>query len=422
MKVQIYDVAIIGGGASGVVSACIVSNKLKTIILEKNLKLGRKILSSGAGKCNLSNSNISIDFYKTSEPEILKKIFQKIPYQTIIDFLNSEIGIMTKILDNGKIYPFSERAESVIFAFESYLKQKNVDIKTLTYVEDVEYQDEVFKITAKTLPLQWEKKNLSSQKLTFFAKNLILSTGGPSYPRIGGTDFGFKIAKKFGHSIKEPLPILVPLSVGSPRLLELSGVRITAGCIFNFKAKKIFLKDELLFTDYGISGPIAIDISFYMDDYIDQISFDLAPSIDKEEIFNFMRNRIEKNSFSIAELFFPVFEPKLINFICQKLKLDKNLKANEKIIKKIIDEIKNFKVYGIKKLSFESAMSKIGGVPLSEVDLNFESKKQKKLFLTGEILDCGGKSGGYNFHFAFTTAYSAAMKILENSHPLGIKD
>ena len=408
-----YKVAIVGGGASGLMSAALLAEKnIDTILIEKNHKLGRKLYSTGSGKGNYLNENISADFYIGDKAEISKIIKEEYNSQ-LKDFFSMRLGILPVKDERGRIFPFSMKAESIVYAFESFIKNKSVSVKLLTEAQAIEKKGN-FEIKVKRKIPQSDNK-FKFEEETIKSENLILAAGGPSYPRIGGSDSGFKLLSSLGHSVKEIKPIITPFSVSNPRLPTLDGVRIDAKVTIEKGKERIELMDELLFTQYGISGPLALEISFYFKgDKIDIINLDLMPNFSIENIMDFVNKRIEMN-LSYEELLLPFLDKKIVNFILSMLKIEIKEKVNLDNARKFFMKLKKFELYDLKPLGFEYAMSKTGGAPLSEIDENFESKIMKNLFLTGEILDCGGKSGGYNLYFAWLSGFLSANKIIKNS-------
>ena len=404
---MIYDVAIIGGGASGLMAGCVCKEKkLNTIIIEKNSKIGRKILSTGAGKCNISNLNVSADSYLTDDPKKLSNVFNKLTPDKLLSFINHKLGIMTVVKEKGKIFPVSENAASVVNAFDIFLRNKNIEILTLTQAIGVKKEKDFFEIKLKTLPHNFEKKNFKEKNFILKSKKLIISSGGPSYPRIGGSAWGYEILKGFGHSIIDLYPLIVPFKVESPSFKIIDGLRMNAKVTLE---NGIVIEDEILFTDYGISGPFALELSYYYKD-IDMIEIELMSEISEKEMINFFIKREDKN-LSAVDFFKSVFDPKFVEFLIHNKIISENQRYSDELARYLVSYIKKFKLYNLSVCGFDLGMSKRGGVSFKEVNENFESTKVKNLFLTGEILNVCGKSGGYNLHFAFTSGYLSGLSI-----------
>ncbi len=404
MIYRIYDTAIVGAGASGLMAACFAcEGGLKTVLIDKNHKVGRKILSTGAGKCNLSNENISVDDYLCAEKDRLRELLSIVKKDDILNFFSEDLGMMLLRENDGKIYPFSKKSETPIFAFEKYLKKHSVEIFTLLKVSSIINKNDLFEIELNQCLAPGEKETKLQKTFTILARKVILACGGPSYPRIGGSQDGFALAKSFGHSIRNIKPILTPFNVKMPNLSLLDGLRLTASAFY--KQKKI--EGEILFSSSTISGPLALDLSFFCaGEYIDEISIDLIPEIEKEKIINFFKNKHG----SYFDVLSASLDKKLSKFILDLTGINPQSEKKDEGIHKVVEKLKNLKFKGLSPCGFDAAMAKTGGVPLSELDNNFMSLKKKNLFLTGEMIDCGGRSGGYNLHFAWISGILAGKK------------
>ncbi len=403
MKNKVYDAAILGAGAAGLAAACKLSAEgLSVALIEKNHRVGRKILSTGAGKCNISNRNISADDYICSDKEKLSVIFKKIAPEEVHSFLSSKLGIMFREKEDGRLFPYSMKAETAVFAFERFLKSSKADIFLLKKAVSAKKAGDVFEI--ETVPVSFgnENKTDSSKKEIIRSRKLIIACGGPSYPRIGGCADGFMLAEKFGHSVLPLKPLLTSFSVKYPDLSNLDGVRVKASISAPFLTEKI--EGEILFTAYGISGDAAIDLSFLaFQKNPDSVFIDMMPDKSEKEITDFFSHL----KGDIAENLSCSLDRKLVNFIAGFFE-HKGKISGETALKSFAGKIKKFEISGLAPMGFEYAMAKTGGVPLREIDADFMSLKQKDLFLVGETLDCAGRSGGYNLHFAFTSAISCA--------------
>ncbi|GAB4029206.1 MAG: NAD(P)/FAD-dependent oxidoreductase [Elusimicrobiota bacterium] len=406
MSGKIYHAAVIGAGASGMAAACALAERgMYTALVEKNHRLGRKILSTGAGKCNFSNENISLNDYICQEKNILKRIFSKIPPQKVLDFFSKRLKMLCSKDSDGKLYPFSRKAETVVFAMENFIKSSSVDIMTLREAISVKWNNGFFEIELCSSPGPGERKSMSASVTTIRCANLILACGGPSYPRIGGTYSGFELARCFGHTVRPLSPLITSFEVANPDLSILDGLRLQARA---FLPDGSDIEGELLFTSYGISGPLALDLSFlYARNCFEKISLDLLPEFSKKELISFFKPA----SGTYLNTLRSSLDDKLVSFILSISKIRPDSFTDTGGLNIIISLLKNIPLHGLSPSGFEQAMAKTGGVPLCEVDDCFESIKRKGLFLTGEMLDCGGRSGGYNLHFAWTSGLLAGMSI-----------
>lgn len=403
-------IIIIGGGLSGIISAIFAKQKNKNrevIILEKNDKIGKKILVSGNGRCNLLNKNFNVDRYYSENKDILKNIFSKFDSRYILKYFEN-LGIVFKEEKDGKIFPITDSANSILDVLLCELNNLDIKIFLNTNVVSIKNENNIFKI--------------KTNKKEFISDKLIISTGSCAYPQIGTTGDGYNFAKDFNHKMNNLFPSIVPLILDCKYLKKISGIRFDG--IVKIKYKDKILKEnrgDILFTDYGISGLSIISISRYATEYLyskdkNNISLllDFVPNFNLKElenhILNIKKNNKEKN---IESLLSGLINPKLINYIFEnKINLDKKLKElNTSDIKNIIDILKNkeYKIIGDK--GFKFAQVTAGGISLKDINEKLESKKIKNLFFTGEILDVDGDCGGFNLMWAFFSGKIAGENI-----------
>lgn len=379
---KIQEIAIIGGGASGIFCSLILKEKLpnaNVTIYEAQNKIGKKILQTGNGKCNLSNTNLSIDNYNTTK---IKNILENFDYKKLISILN-KFGLMTRIDSEGRIYPYSEKATTVLDVFLEKLKEYNVNIKCDSYIKKISYNNKFI---------------IETSNESFNSDYVIICTGGQSSINYNyNTD---NLLKQFNHSLTTFSPSLCALKT-KENTKHLSGLRVKckASIIVDGKILKQ-TKGEVLFKDDGLSG-IAIFIlsQYYNKDKKCYISLDLYEDETVEELNNKLINNknLEKNLLG--------YFPKMVNLDLIK-RINNNLSIGE-IIKNYAFEIKG--TYG-----FNNSQVTKGGVSLSEINLeNLESKKQEKLYIAGEALDVDGSCGGFNLHFAFASGYTIANNLIE---------
>ena len=403
-------IIIIGGGASGLVSAIYAAKKgHKVTILEKNNICGKKILKTGNGRCNYFNENQDIKNYNSQNIELAEQIITKENQKRILEFFTN-LGIEPKI-KNGYYYPFSNQAVSIQNALLTEAKNLNIEIKNNVSVEDIEIENNIFVI--KT----------NEEKL--YSEKLILSTGSKADSKTGSDGKGYEICKKLGHKIIEPLPALVGLKSNEKFLKEWSGIRAEVSIQSYENEKKIDQEiGEIQLTDYGINGICVMNLSSKIarglekgnNEYV-KINFLSGLNINTEEEFiRFMekRNNTMKNR-TITEVLEGVINYKLINILLKKSKIDKNKKwkeisqdNKEEFTKNIISMTLNI----IGTNSFDKAQVCSGGIALNEININtMESKKIKNLYITGELLDVDGKCGGYNLTWAWITGMLAGENV-----------
>lgn len=391
-------VIIIGGGASGL-TAAIRASRLgyDVTIIEKNEKLGKKILITGNGKCNYWNSNQDLSMYNSSGD--YTKIVNQYGLAKAHAFLDS-IGIIP-FIKNNYYYPNSNQAISVVNALVDEVINNGVKIIT-EEVTSVDKKDNVFIINNK-----------------YESDYLIVATGGKAAPKTGSDGFGYEIAKKFNHNIIKPLPALVGLEV-EDNLKDLAGIRVIGEVkliIDNNIVKKE--QGEIQINDYGFSGIPVLQISSKAIKALDDnknvnISLNLVPNIAEDILglrsFLKVQDR-HLNNKSISQILDQLFNYKLSNYLLKISKIDNNAKI-DKLSNDELDllchNILNFNFKVIKDHGFDNAQTTSGGVDLKEVNLEtLESLKVKGLYFCGEVLDVDGACGGYNLSFAWISGLIA---------------
>ena len=394
-------VIIIGGGASGLTAAIKASrNNYDVTIIEKNNKLGKKILITGNGKCNYWNENQDVSLYHSSGD--YKRIVNQINLVKAHAFLDS-IGLVP-FIKNGYYYPNSNQAISVVNALVDETINNNVKIIN-EEVLDVEKDNDKFIIKTNN--------NL------YESDYLIIATGGKAAPKTGSDGFGYKIAEKFGHKLIKPLPALVALEV-EENLKELAGIR------FNGEVKLLINNEfvckeigEIQINEYGFSGIPVLQISSKAVKALDEnknvsIYFNFLPNIANDILglrsFLKVQNK-HLNNKNISQILDQLFNYKLSNYLLKISKIDSNAKI-EKLSNDELDllchNILNLSFKVIKDHGFDNAQTTSGGVSLNEINFEtLESLKVKGLYFCGEILDVDGACGGYNLSFAWISGLIA---------------
>lgn len=394
---------IIGGGVSGLVAA-IASTNNDITLLERNNVCGKKILSTGNGKCNYTNIDQDINHYHSSNSELINKIINENNLNMMKEQLK-KIGIIPKI-KNGYCYPYSNQAVTFQNALNKEVENKNIKVITDTYVEEIIKDNNQFIIKTKN-------KN-------YIADKVIISTGGKAYPKSGSDGNGYDKLKSLSHSIIKPLPALVQLKT-LENLKECNGVRSDVS-ISLYENDNLIKEEvgEIQFTDYGISGICAMQLSGLVSRKLDNknninITINFIPNICKTKIecINFIEelNNTTKNR-NISELLDSILNYKITNYILKNNHIeDKNWEYLTNVEKDlIISSLINFKLNIIGTNSFEQAQVCSGGVPLTEINPNtMESLKIKNLYIIGELLDVDGDCGGYNLTFAIITGMLAGL-------------
>ncbi len=408
-----YDLAVIGGGAAGMIAAGHAGELgSRVVLLEKNRNLGVKLAITGKGRCNITNAEEDlknlINIYGKNG-KFLYSALNKFSNKDVVDFFEN-LGLKTKLERGGRILPASDNAKDVVSSLKKYLNEGNVEVRLNSPVE---------KIITHT-------KNNNDKKIDkiilkngeeIIADSFLFTTGGKSYPRTGSTGDAYKWLEKIGHTVVEPKPALSPIIVKEKIVEELEGLSLKNVEISIWDNHKLYSSfGEALFTNKGLSGPIVLDLSrkickIKTKDLKIKIDYKPAldyPTLDKRILRDFeeLRNRQFKNSLD------KLLPRKLIPVIINLSGIDENKKVNEitKIErKKLIKLLKEFEMSFKGLVGFEKAIVTSGGVDLKEVDpKTMKSKIINNLYFAGEILDIDGPTGGYNLQVAWSTGYLAA--------------
>lgn len=409
-----YDVAIIGAGPAGILAAGTAAEQgLSVILIEKNKSLAKKLLLTGGGRCNLTNSEANLkNLVKNYDNgEFLYHAFSQFSPKDVTNFFE-KLGVKIKTEKNGRVFPESNDAQEVLDALEKYLAEKNVKILFDTEIIDIEFKNN--KITKIILG-----NSLPAQAGEVTAKKYILATGGKSYPNMGSTGIGYKLAEKLGHTITKPTPALVPLTIKEEWVKKLAGISLQDVKISLLCDKKRVSEEdgEVLFTHFGISGPAILNISGKVGELLGtgkdaKISLDLFPLLNQEELLKGLEQDLKKYPNKSIKNILSIFVPeKLAEILLDIFKLDKEKIANNmskaeksqitKLLKKIELTIEDV-------LGWDLAKTTKGGISIKEIDhKTMKSKIVQNLFFAGEIIDATGKSGGFNLQMCWSTGYLA---------------
>ena len=413
-------VVVIGGGPAGMMAAITsAKNGNNVTLLEKNKSLGKKLLITGKGRCNITSSLPMDEFIKNTPGNgmFLYSAYNNFTNQDIIKFLNEQ-GLKVKEERGNRIFPVTDKSKDVLDCFEKKLKSLNVKIMYNTQVTDV-LINENNKVTGV---------KLKNQKI-INAKKIILATGGKSYPLTGSTGDGYEILKKLGHTITSIKPSLVPLETYEKDLhyslqgLSLRNVKIKF--IDTRKNKEIYEDfGEMLFTHFGVSGPTILSGSAHLVRYkkIDnllqekniKLIIDLKPALTEEQLDErILRDFEEEKNKSFKNSLDKLLPQKLIPVIVEYSNINPEKQVNsitkqERI--KLVKILKGFEITIKKFRKIDDAIITSGGVSIKEVNpKTMESKKIKGLYLAGEILDVDSYTGGFNLQIAYSTGYVAGM-------------
>jgi len=413
---MIYDVIVIGGGPSGIFAAIAAKKHgSKVLLIEKNNKLAIKMGISGGGRCNLTNNSATEKIIENipGNGRFLYSALNQFSNNDTIVFFEQELGVKTKVEDNGRVFPKSDNASTLIEALNKYLINIGVEIL---------YNTEVVELLSTNN--QIEGVQLSSGVLTK-CNSVILATGGLSYPNTGSTGDGYRMARHLGHQITELFPSSVSLlsddQLITERLVQgisLKGVELT---LYNPQGKKVKIENgDIIFTHFGISGPAALKISRniyfmqkeYGNDQPFKLSINLFPEKDETELFKMISDLIANNPKKSLLNGFQGFLPeKLLKAIFNKnsLFMDKKMvELNKDDLNYLIAFFKKFTISITGTKLINEAIVTGGGVSLKEINpKTLESKIVKGLFIVGELLDVDAFTGGFNMQVAFSTGFVA---------------
>ena len=404
------NVIVVGGGAAGMMAAVFAARNGQNVqLLEKNEKLGKKLFITGKGRCNITNAADIEDLFTavTSNPKFLYSGFYSFRNQQVIDFFE-ELGVKTKIERGERVFPVSDHSSDVIAAFSRELKSLGVAVSLHTEVGELLCEQD--KVCGVLLT--------NGKKMK--ADAVIVATVGISYPSTGSTGDGYRFARETGHRVTELLPSLVPMEVRQWYAKELQGlslrnieIRITDG------KKKLYEEfGEMLFTHYGVTGPVILSASSVVGKTLRKkeltLHIDLKPALSEEQLdkrilreFDANHNKQYKNSID------SLFPAKLKPVMIELSEIEPEKKVNE-ITKeerqRLVHLIKDFTMTLTGLRGYNEAIITKGGVSVKEIDPGtMESKKMKGLYFAGEVLDLDAVTGGYNLQIAWSTGYLAGI-------------
>jgi len=398
-------VLIIGGGASGLMAAVSAARAGAAVtVLEHNKQVGKKLLVTGNGRCNLTNVNQDTANYRGGVPGFAMKVFEAFGMHDTLR-LFTELGIFTKNR-NGYLYPYSDQASSVVDALRMEAEHRKVKLALNTQIQDICYQDGCF--------------HIKTEGWTYKGDALILAAGSCAAPQTGSDGSGYAYAKKLGHRIIKPLPALVQLRSRDRRFEKLSGLRMDAAVTLLVNGDPA-IRDlgEVQFTSYGISGIPVFQVSRYAARALEdkervQAELDLMPVFGEDGFRAFLDQRIQAGAYKSAEqLLIGLFPKKMADCLLTDAGLPKGLKAgalSEKQKEALVRACKHFLVEISSCNGFDQAQVCCGGVDTEQVTAPaMESKIVPGLYFAGEILDIDGACGGYNLQWAWSSGYLAGF-------------
>lgn len=399
-------IIIIGGGAAGLLAAySAAKNFNQVILLDKNEKLGKKIYITGKGRCNVTTSVSINDFFNgvISNPKFLFSAINNFSSNDLINLLN-ENGLKTKEERGNRIFPESDKASDVTKTLEKLLLKLGVDIRLNTKVLDIIVSNGVV-------------KGVKTDFGEIYSDSVVICTGGLSYPLTGSTGDGYAFAKSVKHTIVDPKPALVGIELKGSDFCNLQGVSLKNVTLTVKSGDKTLFSEfgEMLFTHFGISGPIVLSCSSYINrkDF-NNLTFyiDLKPALNNETISNRLIREFKENNTKILFSVMRSLLPKvLIDVVLSQASVSGNKNCSEITVEeriRLLKTLKGLKFQPKKLRPIEESIITSGGVCVKEINpKTMESKLVKGLFFAGEVLDVDAVTGGYNLQIAFSTGYIA---------------
>lgn len=413
-------VAIVGGGAAGMmaaIGAAICGHQVD--IYEKNEKLGKKIYITGKGRCNVTNSSDMETLFNNivTNPKFMYSAFYALSNDTVIHMFNEEMGVPTKIERGNRVFPVSDKSSDIIGGLTRRLRELGVEIHLGYDVADIVCEPESEEDGHVIKGIKLADGEIIS------ADSVIVATGGFSYQTTGSDGDGYEFAMKTGHKVTDILPALVPLNTKEdyPKRLQglsLRNVRATFYC----KNREIYSDfGEMLFTHFGVSGPVILSGSSYITKLIHKgenisLKIDLKPALTEEELDDrILRDFAEVLNKDFANSLGKLLPTKLIPVIIELCGIEPRKKVNEitkEERKKLVKLLKELPLSIASARSFNEAIITQGGVSVKDVNpATMESKKVKNLYFAGEVLDIDALTGGYNLQLAWSTGYLAGISI-----------
>ncbi len=410
------DVIVIGGGAAGMFCACLLSEAGKRVILiEPNRKLGRKLRITGKGRCNLTNNSSNDNIIKNivRNPKFLYSALSGFSAADVMDWFETR-GVPLKTERGARVFPVSDRADDIADAMEKVLKRYRTVI-----------------IKDKALKILTEDDRVRGVKCPdreYFAENVVLSTGGRSYPATGSTGDGYEMARSLGHTVTGISPSLVPIVCRESFVADLSGLALknVTLSLYDIKKKKPIYSElgELSFMPYGIAGPLSLTASCYMNperlkagEY--KLAIDLKPGLTDEQLERrIQRDFSETPGCEISKAMLRLMPLQLVSTFLSLADIDALKSCNQITREERARAKRLFKRLELTPLELrpiDEAIITRGGVSVKEISsASMESKLVKGLYFAGEIIDVDALTGGYNLQIAFSTAHAAACAICEH--------
>lgn len=402
-------IAVIGGGPAGIIAAGTIGSRGKDVtLIEKNEKLGKKLFITGKGRCNITNAAPvdEIFEYINTNRNFLYSSFYSFTNDNIVELLES-FGLKTKVERGNRVFPASDKSSDVIKALEKFLKKNKVEIMLNSNVEKIVKKNEFFIVTIGGRDYEFEK--------------VVIATGGVSYPSTGSTGDGLEFARRMGHKIINLKPSLVPIEIAADWLKDLQGVSLRNVNLSAYSGNKLLDEEfgEMIFTNYGISGPIVLSISNSINKHKNKelrLEIDLKPALSVEKLNNrLLRDFSQYSNKQLKNALNDLLPQKLIPLVIRLSGNDPEKTVNQLTKEErmnIIKIIKGFPLILKCLRPIEEAIVTSGGISTREINPStMESKLIPNLYFVGEVIDVDALTGGYNLQIAYSTGYLAGMSV-----------
>ena len=396
------NLAIIGGGAAGLMLANSLKNQDGVVLIERGERLGRKLSATGNGQGNLTNLGVVDAEYFSVSKTLSSHIQQAITaydHQSMIDFFRA-LGVLCIADERGRVYPSGRQASALTDALRFALAKKGTDVRLETQVTKLEKKGDGFVLTLAT----------KSGEEKLYADKVVLCAGGKAAKNFGTDGNAYALAQAFGHTVTKLYPSLVQLKTDTDHIKTLKGIRVNDGIITaKTLTRTLSVQGDIIFTDYGVSGDAVFRLSAFIADEIDNggctLSLDLLPQYTKEEIYALLQaKRKAFPDMAVGELLFGIVNNQVGRAVMRR-------SAND--LKRAAELVKAFPLSVKGSLGFDYAQVTKGGIPLHEITENLESRLQKGLYFAGEILDVDGQCGGFNLQWAYASAKTVAKALEE---------
>lgn len=382
------------------------SSGQKVLLLEKNQRLGKKLLITGKGRCNVTNA-CSIEDVQRNIPRNGRFLYSSLNAfspEHVMDFFNQN-GCILKVERGNRVFPVTDKAQSVLETLVNLLNKFRVTVK--------------YERVTELITCDHTLTGVKCVNCVYHAKWVILATGGVSYPTTGSTGDGYRLAEKVGHTIITPEGSLVPLEVAGTYCTEMQGLSLRNVAVKLFDSKgKLLYKDfgELLFTHFGVSGPVVLSASAHLRGDACKLLIDLKPALDNEKLnarilrdLEMYQNRTMENALT------DLLPRSMIPVVLKMLKIPVAMQANALSRENrfaLVNLLKAFPLEIVAKRPVAEAIITSGGIKVSEIDpKTMESKIIKGLYFAGEIIDCDAYTGGFNLQIAWSTAFAAGSAV-----------